>query len=75
MVLSAWVPCHPNKNKKIRIGCLDRSGGKFKQVRFKDGGGIREFVVNEGDDTTMSSLKETGYSFHQVKAYVNCCLL
>ena len=60
---AATAPCRQNRSRKIRIGWLHRSsghGGKFKQVRFKDGGGIREFIVSEGDDTTISSLKEKG---------------
>lgn len=39
---------------------MHKSGSKFKQVRFKDGGGIREFTVNEGEDATIPTLKEKG---------------
>ena len=41
------------------IGWLHRSSNdsKYKQVRMKEGGGIRDFTYGDGDDITVDFLK------------------
>ena len=50
----------PNKPRKMFIGWLHRtsSQSRFKQVRMKDGGGIRDFTYTNDDEITVDFLKE-----------------
>ena len=50
----------PNKPRKMFIGWLHRSSSqsRFKQVRMKDGGGIRDFTYTNDDEITVDFLKE-----------------
>ena len=47
-----------NKPRKASIGWLHRSSSqsRFKQVRMKDGGGIRDFTYSNDDEITEDFL-------------------
>ena len=47
------------KQRKMYIGWLHRSSvnSKFKQVRLKDGGGLREFTYSDDDEISVDFLK------------------
>ena len=53
------------KQRKMYIGWLHRSSGnsRFKQVRLKDGGGVREFTNSDGDEISVDFLKEKATKF------------
>ena len=47
------------KQRKMYIGWLHRSSNdsRFKQVRMKDGGGVRDYTYNDDDHITVDFLK------------------
>ena len=47
------------KRRRLYIGWLHRSGkdSRYKQVRTKDGGGVRDMYYNEDEEMTVESLK------------------
>ena len=48
------------KSRKIFIGWLHKSGEKYKQVRFKEGGEIRDLLVTEDESISVDALIEKG---------------
>ena len=50
------------KYVKLHLGWLHRSHGqsRYKQVRIKDGGGVREFTCADDEDITVDYLKTKG---------------
>ena len=53
------VKIHTKKTRKLYLGWLHRSRGqsRYKQVRMKDGGGVRELTYSEDEDITIDYLK------------------
>ena len=47
-------------SRKIFIGWLHKSGEKYKQVRFKEGRGIRDLLVTEDESISVDVLIEKG---------------
>ena len=47
------------KQMKLHLGWLHRSHGqsRYKQVRMKDGGGVREFACTDDENITVDYLK------------------
>ena len=48
------------KSRNIFIGWLHKSGEKYKQVRFKEGGKIRDLLVTEDESISVDALIEKG---------------
>ena len=53
------------KQRKMYIGWLHRSSGnsRFKQVRLKAGGGVREFTYSDVDEISVDFLKAKAAKF------------
>ena len=48
-----------NKHRKMYLGWLHRSSNEslYKQVRMKDGGGIRDFTYSDDDEITADFIE------------------